>query len=190
MARTLLLLGVLLAAVPATSYAEWTLKPFAGVTFASSHGFVELDEVSGVQPTFGGAFGWDWAKLGVEAELATAPTFFKGASGLVESGRLDTFFVNANWRLLPSDARLQPYVTFGVGAARVTIDDALDAFTSTSALVAANLGAGVIATTGTRVRLIGEVRYIRSQFGDSGPAGLGEEFVTYWRATGGVLIRF
>lgn len=189
MARTIILVGVLVTAVPATSYAEWTLKPFAGVTFASSHGFVDLDGVSGAQPTFGGAVGWDWAKLGIELELATAPKFFKGANGLVESGRLDTFFVNASWRLRPSDSRLQPYVTFGVGAARVTIDDALDAFTSTSALVAANLGAGVIATT-ARVRLIGDVRYIRSQFGDSGPAGLGEEFVTYWRATGGVLIRF
>ena len=143
MARTIILLGVLLAAAPATSYADWTLKPFAGVTFASSHGFVDLDDVAGVQPTFGGAVGWDWARLGVEAELATAPRFFKGASGLVESGRLDTFFVNASWRLTPSDAPLQPYLTFGVGAARVTIDDALDAFTSTSVLVAGDLGAGV-----------------------------------------------
>lgn len=38
MARTIIFLGVLLTAVPATSYAEWTLKPFAGITFASSHG--------------------------------------------------------------------------------------------------------------------------------------------------------
>ena len=94
---------MLLTAVPATSSAEWTLKPFAGITFASSHGFVDLDDAAGsVKPTFGGAVGWDWPKaFGVELELATAPTFLKGASGIVETGRLDTFFVNANWRLRP-----------------------------------------------------------------------------------------
>ena len=186
------MLGVLLTAVPATSYAEWTLKPFAGITFASSHGFVDLDAAAGrVKPTFGGAVGWDWRKaFGVEVELATAPTFLEGASGIVETGRLDTFFVNGNWRLRPLGSWLQPYVTFGVGAARVTIEDALDAFGSTSTLVAANVGGGTIVTTGTRVRLIGDVRYVRSQFGDSGPGGLGEEYVRYWRAIGGVLIRF
>ena len=191
MVRTISLVLALLVAVPATSDAEWTLKPFGGVIFGSSHGFVDLDDAAGrVQPTFGGAGGWDWAKLGVEVELATAPKFLKGASGLVESGRLDTFFANVNWRLRPLGSRLQPYVAFGVGAARVTLDDVLDAFTSTTTLVAGNIGGGVIATTPMRVRVIGDVRYVRSQFRDVGPAGLGEEHVAYWRATGGVLIRF
>lgn len=141
---------------------------------------MDLDAAAGsVKPTFGSAVGWDWPKaFGVELELATAPTLLKGASGIVETGRLDTLFVNANWRLRPIGSRLQPYVTFGVGAARVTIDDALDAFESTSTLVAANLGGGVIVTTGTRVRLIGDVRYIRSQYGEwTGRPGRGVRHV-------------
>lgn len=191
MIRTIIFL-LLLTAVPAPSYAEWTLKPFAGITFASSHGFVDLDNAAGtVQPALGGALGWDWLnRFGVELELATAPTFLKGASGLVDTGRLDTFFVNGNWRLRPAGSRFQPYVTVGAGAARVALDDVLGAFTSTTTLAAGTIGGGVIARTPTRVRVIGDVRYIRSQFNDGGPAAVGEAHVSYWRATGGVLIRF
>jgi len=191
MIRTIIFL-LLFGAVPAPSYAEWTLKPFAGITFASSHGFVDLDNAAGSrQPAFGGAVGWDWpTTFGVELELATAPTFLKGASGLVDTGRLDTFFVNGNWRLRPFGSRFQPYIAIGAGAARVTLDDVLGAFTSTTTLAAGNIGGGVIATTSARFRVIGDVRYIRSQFRDGGPAAVGERHVTYWRATGGMAVRF
>jgi len=190
--RTIILLVLLSSAVPALSYAEWTLKPFAGITFASSHGFVDLDNAAGtVQPMFGSAVGWDWPnRFGVELELATAPTFLKGASGLVETGRLDTLFVNGYWRLPQIGSRFQPYIAIGAGGARVTLDDVLGAFTSTTALAAGNIGGGVIATTSARFRVIGDVRYIRSQFRDIGPAAVGEASVAYWRAAGGLLIRF
>jgi hypothetical protein len=192
MIRTIILLVLLLCAVPAPSDAGWTLKPFAGITFASSHGFVDLDNAAGtVKPMVGGAVGWDWPnRFGVELELATAPSFLKGASGLVETGRLDTLFVNGNWRLRPAGSRFQPYFAIGAGAARVALDDVLGAFTSTTTLAAGNIGGGMIAATSARLRLIGDVRYVRSQFRDGGPAAVNERHVAYWRATGGVVFRF
>ena len=191
--KTLLaFIAVAVVSGPAAAYAQWTVKPFAGVNFGAQHGFVDLDDAAGrLQPTFGGAVGWEssgaWA---VEAELATSPKFLKGDSGVVETGRVDTFFANASWRLRAPDSRLRPYVAAGFGAARVSVKDVLGAFTSTSTLAAVNVGGGVIVGTGTRMRLIGDARYVRSQYGDARSAGLGEEYVAYWRATGGVQFRF
>lgn len=192
MARILIVIVALIVWAPATAYAQWTLKPFAGVNFGAQHGFVDLDDAAGrVQPTFGGAVGWEssgaWA---VEAELATSPKFLKGDSGVVETGRVHTFFANANWRLRAPASRLRPYVAGGLGAARVTVKDVLGAFTSTSTLGAVNIGGGVIVGASRRMRVIADARYVRSRYGDAGAAGLGEEYVAYWRATGGVLFRF
>lgn len=178
--------------IPGAASAQWTVRPFAGVNLGSQHGFVDLDDVAGrVQPTFGVAAGRDvsgtWS---VELELATSPRFLKGDSGLVDSGRVDTVFANANRRFGAPASRFQPYVTAGIGTARVTLRDALHAFSATSSLIAANIGGGTVVATGRKLRLIGDVRYIRSRYGDVGAAGVGEEYVAFWRASGGVRLGF
>jgi len=190
--RTIALSLAILGCIPGIASAQWTLRPFAGVNFAAEHGFVDLDDAaSRAQPTLGGAVGWESAgALGLEVEFATSPKFLKGDSGLVESGRVDTYFANASWRFGPATARFRPFVAGGVGVARVTLDDVLDAFTSASNLVAANAGTGVIVAAGPRIRVVGDVRYIRSQYSDTGRSGLGEANVAWWRASGGVLFRF
>lgn len=182
----------ILVCLPSGAYAQWTLRPFAGVNFGAEHGFVDLDDAAGrVQPTLGGAVGWESAgALGLEVELATAPRFLKGDSGLIESGRVDTFFANASWRFGPAAARFRPFVAGGIGAACVTLNDVLDAFTSTSNLIAANAGGGVTVAAASRLRLVGDVRYIRSQYSDTGRSGFDEVYVAWWRASAGVLFRF
>ena len=189
--RIVAALAILLC-IPSGASAQWTLRPFAGVNFGAEHGFVDLDDAAGrAQPTFGGAVGWESdGALGLEVELATAPKFLRGDSGLIESGRVDTFFANASWRFGPAAARFRPFVAGGIGVARVTLDDVLDAFTSTSNLGAANAGAGVMVAASPRLRVVGDVRYIRSQYSDTGLSGLGEVHVSWWRASAGVLFRF
>lgn len=192
MPRAAVLLFALTVGSPATAYAQVSVKAFAGVTFGSEHGFVDLDDAAGrVRPAFGAAAAVDVSDAwSVEVEFATSPKFLKGDSGLVESGRVDTIFANANWRLGQRASRFRPYVAAGFGAARVTLRDALDAFTSTSTLAAVNVGGGVMAGTHTRLRLVADVRYVRSQYADAGAAGFGEEYVAFWRTAAGVLLRF
>jgi hypothetical protein len=143
-----------------------------------------------VQPVFGGAVGWERLRFGVEVELSTSPKFFTGRTGLVETGRLDTILVNANWLLREPSSLVRPYVSAGAGAVRVTFRDALDAFTSTSTVAAGNVGGGVLVATRTRVRLVIDVRYVRSRDGNGNFAAPNGEYVAYWRASGGVLLRF
>src|SRR5918999_5606504 len=179
------ILGVILVIIsgPSAAYAQWTLRPFAGVNLGAEHGFVDLDDAAGrVQPTFGGAVGWElsgaWA---VEAELATSPKFLKGDSGVVETGRVDTLFANASWRLGAPASRFRPYVAGGLGAARVAVRDVLGAFTSTSNLAVVNLGGGILVRSSARLQVASDARYIRSKYGEARAAGLGEEYVAYWR---------
>lgn len=186
------LIAALTVSAPTRAYAQLTVKAFAGINFGSDHGFIDLDDAaSRVQATFGAAAALDVSDdLSIEVEFATSPKFLKGDSGLIESGRVDTFFANAYWRFGQRPSRLRPYLGAGFGTARVTLEDTLDAFTSTSTLAAVNVGGGVTAGTSTRVRLIADVRYVRSQYADAGAAGLGEEYVAFWRASAGVLLRF
>ncbi|HJU41321.1 MAG TPA: outer membrane beta-barrel protein [Vicinamibacterales bacterium] len=185
------LIAVLSAATPSPAYAQWRLEPFAGVNFAAEHGFVDLDETGKrVHALFGGAAAWEWSDAwSVEVEFATAPRFLKGTSGLVETGRLDTFFGNVERRFGAGTSRVRPFLAAGVGAARVTLKDALDAFSSTTTLGAMTVGGGAIANMSVRTQLVGEVRYVRSTYGDAGRAGLGEQFVAFWRTTAGLRIR-
>ena len=190
--RTAVLIAALAVFTPATADAQLTVKAFGGVNFGSEHGFVDLDAAAGrVRLAFGAAAALAISDAwSVEAEYATSPQFLKGDSGLIESGRVDTFFANVNWRPGQRARRFRPYLAAGFGTARVTLRDALDAFTSTSTLAAANVGGGVIAGTSTRLRLIADLRYVRSQYADAGAAGFGEEYVAFWRASAGVLLRF
>jgi hypothetical protein len=189
---TLAVLALLSLLMPASAGADLTAKAFAGATTASRSGFFDLDGATGKSKLFfGGAFGWEWSNgVGVELELAAAPSFLKGSNGLVESGSLTTVMANATWLLPRPSTRLRAYLSGGVGAARVTFQDALGAFTETSTLAAASLGGGVLVPVSGRARIIGDARYVHSQYGEVNGAGFGEEYVAYWRVTGGVLLGF
>ena len=184
---------VLMLLVPNLAHADWIVKPFAGVSVASSHGFVDLEQAAGQRKPFAGAaVGWQPTALGFEVEFATAPGFFKHTGDLLEAGRLTTVMGNVTW-LLPhpgSAARLRVYVSAGVGVARVTIEDVLGAFSSQSSLIAGNAGGGVIVHLRSRLSLNADIKYFKSQHGDQNRASFGEEFVAYTRLAGGVVLRF
>jgi Outer membrane protein beta-barrel domain len=184
---------VLALLAPNLAHADWLVKPFAGVSIASSHGLVDLEQAAGrPKPFVGVAVGWQPTTLGFEVEFATAPGFFKHTGDLLDAGRLATVMGNVTW-LLPrpgSAARLRAYVSAGAGVVHVTIEDALGAFSSRSTLVAGNVGGGVIIRVRSRASLNADIKYFRSQYGDQNSASFGEEFVTFTRLAGGVTLRF
>jgi hypothetical protein len=183
----------LILLLPAFAEADWIFKALAGMSFGTSHGFVDLEQTSGKsKPFFGAAVGWQPNDLAIEVEFATAPRFLRGDGGLVERGALTSVMGNVTW-LLPRPrpgARFRGYVSGGIGVIRVALDDALDAFSSRSQLTAANAGGGVIVRVTPRAQLNGEIRYFKSQVGEQNQAGFGEEFVSYARISGGIVFRF
>lgn len=191
--RTLVFACLIALLAPATADAQWVVKPFAGLSVSSSYGFVDLEQAAGkTKPIIGVAFGWQPTDLGVEVEFATAPNFFKTGGGLLNTGKLDTLMANVTWFPLTGwrGERLRPYVSGGAGVVRVSLEDALGAFSSDSTLAAGNVGGGLMVQLRRRLRVNGEVRYVRSRFGDQNHAGFGEEFVAFTRVTLGAVLRF
>ena len=185
------LVTVALLILPALARAEWTVKPFAGLTYGGSHGFVDLDGTSGrSKPVFGGAVGWRASSIGVELEIASDPKRLKGSSDLVVTGRATTVMLNATWAMPRRLGPIRPYLTGGIGSVRVSFEDSLDAFTSTTILAAANVGGGVRVPASSLTEFVADVRYLRTRDGDSSPGGFGEPYLAYWRASAGVLIHF
>src|SRR5262245_4235243 len=95
---------------------------------------------------------------------------------------------NVTWQLpRPHESsRLRAYVAGGAGIVRIRLEDALDAFSSTTSLAAANAGGGILFRLRPRLDINADVRYFKKQFGDVDRASFSEPFGTPTRITRGV----
>ena len=183
----------LLTMAPSKAAADWIVRPFVGAALNPKHGFVDLEQTAGdAKLVWGAAAGWQPRAIGVEFELSALPGFFDGPGDLIIGGHVTTMMGNVTWQLPKPHAasRLRAYVAGGAGIVRVRLEDALDAFTSTTTLAAGNAGGGVLVRLRPRLDVNADVRYFKTQYGDVGRAGFSEQFVSFTRLTGGVVLRF
>ena len=183
----------LLTMAPSEAAADWMVRPFFGAALGPSHGFVDLEQTSGDSKlVLGAAAGWHPRAVGVEFEVSVLPGFFEGSDDLITGSHVTTVMGNVTWQLPKPHASspVRAYVAAGAGIVRVRLEDALDAFSSTTSLAAANAGGGVLIRLRPRLDINADLRYFKSQYGDVGRAGFSEQFVSFTRLTGGVVVRF
>jgi hypothetical protein len=183
----------LLMMAPSEAAADWIVRPFFGAAVGPRHGFVDLEQASDDSKlVFGAAAGWHPRAIGFEFELSVLPGFFDGPVDLMVAGSVTTVMGNVTWQLpRPHESsRLRAYVAGGAGLVRVQLEDPLDAFSSTSSLAAGNAGGGVLVRLRPRLDVNADVRYFKTQFGDLDRAGFSEQFVSFTRLTGGLVLRF
>lgn len=183
----------LLTVAPSEARADWLVRPFIGAAAGTKHGLVDLEQTSGSSKlVFGAAAGWQPGKIGLEFEVSALPGFFEGPEGLIRSGSVAAFMCNLTWQLPKprESSRLRAYLAGGAGVVRTNLEDALDAFSSTTLLAAANLGGGVRVRLRPRLDLEVDARYFKTQYEDAGRAGFGEQFVSFTRLVSGVVLRF
>src|SRR6185503_16782863 len=157
------------------------------------HGFVDLEQTAGASKlVLGAAAGWQPRAIGVELELSVLPDFFEGLGNLIIAGNVTTLMGNVTWQLPKphESSRLRAYLAGGAGIVRVRLQDALDAFSSETSLAAGNAGGGVLVRLRPRFDINADVRYFKTQFGDVDRAGFSEQFVSFTRVTGGMVMRF
>jgi outer membrane protein with beta-barrel domain len=186
-------LCALLTMTASEASAGWTVRPFFGAAVSPKHGFVDLEQTSGDSKlVLGAAAGWHRRAIAVECELSVLPGFFDGSDDLITAGHVTTVMGNVSWHLPKPHAssRLRPYIAGGVGIVRIRLEDALDAFSSTTSLAAANAGGGVLVRLRPRLDINADVRYFKTEFGEVDRAGFSEQFVSFTRVTGGVVLRF
>lgn len=186
-------IGALVTMVPSTAAADWTVRPFFGAALGPRHGFVDLEQTSGdTKLVLGAAAGWHPRAIGVEFDVSVLPGFFEGADDLITGSNVTTVMGNVTWQLpkLHASSPVRAYVAAGAGIVRTRLTDALDAFSSSTSLAAANAGGGVLVRLRPRLDINADVRYFKSQSGDVDRAGFSEQFVSFTRLTGGVVLRF
>jgi hypothetical protein len=183
----------LLTLLPTDAAAEWIVRPFFGAAVRPGHGFIDLEQTAGDSKlVLGAAAGWKPRAIGVECELGVLPGFFKGPGDLIVVGRLTTVMGNVTWQLPKPHAssRLRAYVAGGAGIVRIHLEDALDAFSSQTSLGVGSAGGGILVRMQPQLDINADVRYVKSQFGAAGRSGFSEQFVSFTRLTGGVVLRF
>ena len=185
--------ATLLTLVPSPASADWMVRPFFGAAVNPNHGFVDLEQTArDSKMVFGAAAGWRPRAIGVEFEVSMLPGFFDGPQDLIIAGHVMTVMGNVSWQLpRPRESsRLRAYLAGGGGVVRIRLEDALDAFSSSTSLAAGNAGGGMLVRVRPRVDFQADVRYFKTRFGDVGRAGFSEQFVSFTRLAAGVVWRF
>jgi hypothetical protein len=193
MTPRLVAICALLTLVRSEATADWIVRPFVGAAVSPRHGFVDLEQTSGDSKlVWGAAAGWHPRAISVEFELSVLPGFFDGPGDLIIAGNVTTVMGNVTWQLPKphESSRLRAYVAGGAGIVRIRLEDALDAFSSRTSLAAGNAGGGVLVRLRPGLDINADVRYFKTQFGDVDRAGFSEQFVSFTRLMGGVVLRF
>jgi hypothetical protein len=176
--------------------ADRQIRPFLGATFGGATTLIDPELAAGKQHlTIGANAALLGEVFGAEVDVADAPGFFKsGDKHLVLSSRVTTFTVNvviaAPHRL--TEYSLRPYFIGGAGLMRVRTITAFNPFDISSVMPSIDLGAGVVGFLTNHVGMCWDVRRFQSVGNNAGHNGLaiGEEHLSFWRATMAVAIRY
>ena len=188
MKKWLLIAGLAIALAPASASADWLFTPSVGTTFKGSTNGNE-------HFTYGAAIGWMGEGIfGWEADLAYTPEFFEGNDGdfdFIDGSNVVSAMLNAMIGV-PMGGQLgpgfRPYVTGGIGMLQSEIQSDDQLFDVSSNDFGFNLDAGAMGFATDNVGFRGNVRYIRS-FQDL-EQDLDAGSFNFWRATGGVTVRW
>ena len=204
-----LVIGLALtAASPAA--AEWQVTPSFGISFGGGTTFLVADPEQGPgspNAVFGVRGTWLGEVIGIEGDFAVAPGFFQ--RGFFQFGPDRQSQVTGEVREVSSNVTtlagsviaaaprrlteygLRPYAVGGVGLMRVRIDE-LSTLPAESTLTMLNVGGGVTGFLTERVGLNWDFRRFWSVGGRDQEQGfsLGDEQLSFWRASMGLVLRF
>lgn len=190
-ARRLLLgtltVGLVLGTAP-QARAQGFISALYGVNFGGISGCPQLNNCTNEQTNPSVGAGVFRTLIGVEAEVAYAPTFFGEAAGLSSNA----LTLMGNVMLAPQVGPLRPYMLGGLGLIRTRVELTTATPISTSNNVLGfGVGGGLIGFVTSHFGLRVDMRYFHS-FSDFSVAGLTltSDNVDYSRASAGVVFKF
>jgi hypothetical protein len=190
-------IGALLFLSAAEARADWLITPYLGMGFAGETTFLVLGRGAGEKKvTLGASVALlSDGVLGLEADVAHTPRFFKGEDPLrlSESSRVTTIGGNiiVAAPLALTRESLRPYLVGGLGLIQARHDDIADIFSLDKDLLGLSLGGGAIGLLSERTGVRFDVRHLKAITGEDGPlAAEGTSRLSFWRASLGVIIRY
>jgi len=176
-------LAVLLVLSGGPSFAETLLTGFAGVAFGGStvksHG------------SYGGAIGFlGDGPVGFEIEFGVTPDFF-GQSGDGVIFTSNNVVTGMGSLLLATPGSVRIYVAGGGGLMKTRLEDPAKIVSISKNDFGINAGGGLLVNLGDHLALRGDIRYFRD-LESTEPGGLDLDLghVDYWRAVGGLTLKF
>ena len=156
-------LALAVALLPNTASADWFIASYAGGQFASGArggGFL-TPAVESERWNIGATGGWTKGWWGVDADLGYHPEFFDDGGGFLTEASLLTLMGNAHVAL-PSRARLQPFVSGGVGMIQPNIAEPGGLARVDETKFGWNAGGGIVALISERIGIRADTRYFRA----------------------------
>ncbi len=194
--RTLAMVVLVTMMSPQGLRAEWQVKPFIGLTFGGSTTLVDLEKAVGkANPVIGVNGGAIGEVAGFDVDFARAPGFFQsGNQNLLLASQASTVTWNAVIAMphRMTQYTLRPYFVGGAGLVHASIEGRLGAVHVSVTRPALDLGGGVTGFLTKRIGLNWEIRHFGT-IGKGQPTGaslVGEERLSFWRATMSVAIRY
>ena len=184
--------------VPRQARAEWQVRPFVGFTFAGETNFVDPEgAIDSQNLVIGVSGGWLGEIFGLEADFGRAPGFLQLESPpelLVLTSSLTTLTGNVVIALPKAMAGygLRPYFTGGAGLMHLSAVGRLIPELHNRTLPVLSFGGGVTGFVTDNVGLSWDVRRLSSLRGEGETLGnsLGREYLSFWRATMAVALRY
>ena len=161
--RFIAALALTLMIVPSSASADWFIAPYAGGLFGSNSrggGFL-TPAAESERWNIGATAGWTKGWWGVDADLGYHPEFFDDGGGFLTEASVLTLMGNAHVSL-PSRARLQPFVSAGVGLIQPDIAEPGGLARVDEAKFGWNAGGGVVALITERIGIRADIRYFRA----------------------------
>jgi hypothetical protein len=184
---------------PAQASAEWQVRPFIGFTFGGATTFVDPEVAIGTQNAVVGiSGGWLGETFGIEADFGRAPGFFQSDDAPEEvrlvSSAVTTLTGNVVIALPKRLAGygLRPYFSGGAGLTHVDVLGKFQIVEIHRTLPTLSLGGGVTGFLTDRVGLNWDIRRFSTFRGEGETVGnsVGNEQLSFWRATMAVALRY
>jgi hypothetical protein len=196
--RTGCLIIALLLLMPAAARADWQVRPFIGFTFGGETSFIDPENaIVDKNLVIGASGGWLGEIFGLEADWGRAPGFFQTDATVdpfVTQSAVTTLTGNLVIALPRRMAGygLRPYFSGGAGLMHVDAQGRNGAFRHNRTLPALSLGGGVTGFLTDRVGLNWDIRRLSTMKGEGETLGnsLGDEQLSFWRATMAVALRY
>jgi hypothetical protein len=181
---------------------HWLASGFVGAGFHAKGDSPTIEEDTG-SVALGGQAAWLWKGIvGPEFLFEWQPTFDVNSAFIDGNAHVLSYMANAIGAIpLGADGQVQPYISGGYGRIQMGADIFSADGTSHSnqnSKWGGNIGGGIMAFAGTRFGVRGDIRYYRANSDDTLSGGSpADRFVEslvsgldFWRATGGVSVRW
>ena len=176
-----------------SAQADGYLTAFGGIVFGGdlSSDVNDALDLGTHHEAYGAALGAFGSPLGVELDFMYSPEFFGSNRSVVPKNNLVTLMANIVVSGHIGDhSRL--YASVGSGLMKSSVEDAGGFFDVGRNDFGVNAGAGVLAAIGDNLALRGDVRYFRNLADDEIDEDIDINLGSFdfWRATGGLSLRF